>query len=236
MTNNTIINEIKRLRAERAAIDKKIAELEERLLIQAAEPQQTQEVAEPQHTQEVAEPQHTQEVAEPQQTQEVELNIVGFYKFKSVNDFIDNIVTELEELETILLPRDYTKCRNSLLELMTEKYYDDIEDAMAYIYGILDKHIINSFVKVSNENRSKISNFLQTIGFTLIDIIGKRFADCIDYCGCGVTFKNEKEYDNHDDFIIKSAISNAYEIKYELENGDIQKLIFPSMYITCERP
>ena len=158
MTITMIMNEIKKLRAERAEIDKKISALENEL-IAAAEKSQQQTQAEPkQQTQ--AEPKQQTQAEPKQQTQEA----------IQVNEAYLNKVYRLAERLEDDLGIANAKLSSSMKNILEEYDADDIEESINNMHSTVLNAAYMLDTHVSSAEWKLVEDFISNIGYEKMDI------------------------------------------------------------------
>lgn len=156
MTTMTIINEIKKLRSERAAIDKKIAELEEKLLISIEQ----ETTAEPQTT--TVEPQTT--TAEPQRQQQQAQSAIIVDR-----DYLNNVYKLADRLEDDLALGN-TKLSSDIKNVLEDFDADDVEESINNLYGVVLKYAYMLDTQLSSDEWKLVESFLSDIGYNKLNI------------------------------------------------------------------
>ena len=166
MTITMIMNEIKKLRAERAEIDKKISALENEL-IAAAEKSQQQTQAEPKQQTQAEPKQQTQ--AEPKQQTQAEPKQQTQEAIQVNEAYLNKVYRLAERLEDDLGIAN-AKLSSSMKNILEEYDADDIEESINNMHSTVLNAAYMLDTHVSSAEWKLVEDFISNIGYEKMDI------------------------------------------------------------------
>lgn len=136
-------------------------------------------------------------------------------------DYLKKILTCLEEIEDILLLRDYKGLKETLEEIILKDDFEDSEEVISKVHKEIEDRIIGSFTKVKKAQREILKNFLKNIGYQQKSI--PKLSSIKDYISYFEKTYQEKKSKERYDGLIKSVDRTPYILKYD-NDGEIEEL------------